>query len=63
MMLLGLEAKLGIIPDFNALRETNSNTSLEFHAGDHDNATQAAAAAAAAILFFTLYDVRKQKRF
>ncbi|CAM9960416.1 unnamed protein product [Ectocarpus sp. 6 AP-2014] len=33
-LLLGtLKEKLGVLPDFRALRETNANTSLEFHAG------------------------------
>lgn len=34
MMLFSLKIKLGIMPDFDGMKESTANTSLEFHAGD-----------------------------
>ncbi|CAM9409361.1 unnamed protein product, partial [Hapterophycus canaliculatus] len=32
-MLHGLKSKMGLVPDFEGMKETTANTSLEFHAG------------------------------
>lgn len=37
-MLYGLKSKLGLVPDLSGMKETTANTSLQFHAGDHDAA-------------------------
>lgn len=34
LMVLSLKIKLGVTPDFDGMKESTANTSLEFHAGD-----------------------------